>query len=217
MRRSYVPPSKPSLESKALRPHGAPKGCPSRCSSLRFLRCTGLLRKSWWPAGFKPSQIARHQARHYNRLTLAQVAAARCVFRRCVFINPLAPYPVLLSRFCSVASAINLRLWRRVWPYKPAIFRRCIRVDSPRSFGQVGAPQHAFDDRCGETIIFVVALEDVMHGAGRNPVQFGLLPDTQATVCQENFPQLLDLACLPSLHRPQGVVVLCCRAHLHQL
>ena len=39
MRRSYVPPSKPSRESKAL----APKGCPSRCSSLRFLRTIEIL------------------------------------------------------------------------------------------------------------------------------------------------------------------------------
>ena len=53
-----------------------------------------------------------------------------------------------------------------------------------------------------------------MRGAGTKPEQFGLLPYPQATVCKENFPQLLDLACLPSFHRPQGIVVCCC-AHLH--
>ena len=53
-----------------------------------------------------------------------------------------------------------------------------------------------------------------MRGAGTKPEQFGLLPDSHATVCKENFPQLLDLACLPSFHRPQGIF-LCCCTHLH--
>ena len=53
-----------------------------------------------------------------------------------------------------------------------------------------------------------------MHGARRKPQQFGLLPDTQATICNENFPQLLDLACLPSFHRPQRIVVLYYCTHL---
>ena len=46
-----------------------------------------------------------------------------------------------------------------------------------------------------------------MSRAATQPEQFSLLPYTQATVCKEHFPQLLDLACLPSLHRPQGMVV----------
>ena len=45
-----------------------------------------------------------------------------------------------------------------------------------------------------------------MSRAATQPEQFSLLLYTQATVCKENFPQLLDLACLPSLHRPQGMV-----------
>ena len=46
-----------------------------------------------------------------------------------------------------------------------------------------------------------------MSGAATQPEQFSLLLYTEATVCKENLPQLLDLACLPSLHRPQGMVV----------
>ncbi len=49
----------------------------------------------------------------------AQVAAARHVFRRCVLYKARS---LAVTEFCSVASPINLRLWRWVWPYKPAIF-----------------------------------------------------------------------------------------------
>ena len=37
-----------------------------------------------------------------------------------------------------------------------------------------------------------------MGGDGTKPKQFGLLPYPQATAWKENFPQLFDIACLPS-------------------
>ncbi len=46
-----------------------------------------------------------------------------------------------------------------------------------------------------------------MSGAATQPEQFNLLLYTEGAVSKENLPQLLDLACLPSLHRPQGIVV----------
>ena len=46
-----------------------------------------------------------------------------------------------------------------------------------------------------------------MSRAATQPEQFSLLLYTEATVCKEKLPELVDLACLPSLHRPQGMGV----------
>ena len=46
-----------------------------------------------------------------------------------------------------------------------------------------------------------------MSRAATQPEQFSLLLYTEATLCKEKLPELVDFACLPSLHRPRGVVV----------